>query len=57
MDKFLHDENLRLFRKLLAETTDEKQRQVLRELIADKRQNFASGKPNGGLIEAYQFFS
>jgi hypothetical protein len=34
MDKFIHDENLRLFRKRLAETADEKQRQVLQDLIA-----------------------
>lgn len=35
MDKFIHDENLRLFRARLAETTDEKQRQVLHDLIAE----------------------
>jgi hypothetical protein len=35
MDKFIHEENLRLFRKRLAETTDEKQRQVLHNLIAE----------------------
>jgi hypothetical protein len=28
MDKFLHDENLKLLHKRLTETTDEKQRQV-----------------------------
>jgi hypothetical protein len=36
VDKFLHDENLRLFRKRLAETTDEKQRQVLHDLITEQ---------------------
>jgi len=40
MDKLLHDENLRLFRKLLAETTDEKQRLVLRGLIAEQETKF-----------------
>ena len=35
MDKFLHDENLRLLHKRLTETTDEKQRQVLHNLIAE----------------------
>jgi hypothetical protein len=35
MDKFLHDQNLKLFRKRLAETTDEGQRQVLRDLIEE----------------------
>lgn len=35
MNKFIHDENLSLFRKRLAETIDEKQRQVLQDLIAE----------------------
>jgi hypothetical protein len=35
MDKFLHDENLKLFHQRLADTTDEKQRQVIHNLIAD----------------------
>jgi len=35
VDKCTHDENLKLFRKRLAETTDEKQRQVLHDLIAE----------------------
>ena len=35
MDKFLHDENLKLLHKRLTETTDEKQRQVLHDLIAE----------------------
>ncbi len=40
MKKFLHDENLKLFRKQLAETTDEKQRQVLHDLIAEQEAEF-----------------
>ena len=44
MDKFIHDENLGLFRKRLAETADEKQRKVLRNLIAEPEQSLASGK-------------
>ena len=35
MDKFIHEENLKLFRKRLSEMTDEKQRQVLHNLIAE----------------------
>jgi hypothetical protein len=35
MEKFVHEENLKLFRKQLAETTDEKERRVLRNLIAE----------------------
>jgi hypothetical protein len=36
MERYIHDENLRLFRKQLAEATHEKQRQLLRDLIAEK---------------------
>ena len=35
MDKFLHDENLKLLHKRLTETTDEKQRHVLHNLVAE----------------------
>ena len=40
MDKFVHDENLKLFHKRLTETTDEKQRLVLRGLIAEQETKF-----------------
>ena len=40
VDKFLHDENVRLFRNRLAETTGEKQRQLLRELIAEQEAKY-----------------
>ena len=33
MGDYIHDENLKLFRKRLAEATDEKQRQTFRDLI------------------------
>lgn len=33
MDWFIHDENLKLYRKVLAETTDETKRKALVELI------------------------
>lgn len=36
MDKFVHGENLKLYRKLLAETTDEQKRQMLLKLLADE---------------------
>jgi len=35
MEKFLHDENLKLLHKRLAETTDEKRRQVVHNLIGE----------------------
>lgn len=36
MEKFIHDENLKLFRKQLVESSDEKQRQLLRDLITEE---------------------
>jgi len=35
MEKFVRDENLKLYRKLLAETRDEDRRRVLQQLIAN----------------------
>ena len=34
MEKFIHDENLKLFRKRLAEAANETDRHIIRELIA-----------------------
>lgn len=36
MEKFVHRENLKLYRKLLAETTDAQKRQTLLKLLADE---------------------
>jgi hypothetical protein len=36
MDSFVHRENLKLYRKLLAETTDEQKRRTLLKLLADE---------------------
>ncbi len=36
MEKFVHSENLKLYRKLLAEATDEQKRQTLLKLLADE---------------------
>lgn len=41
MEKFVHGENLKLYRKLLAETTDAQKRQMLLRLLADEE---AKGK-------------
>jgi hypothetical protein len=37
MDEFVHKENLKLYRKLLAETTDAQRRQMLLRLLADEQ--------------------
>ena len=49
MDKFVHDENLKLYRKLLAETTDPQKRQRLLKLLADEEAKSAQppGKKQG----------
>lgn len=36
MDRFIHNENLKLWRKHLAETTDPQERAVLLNLISDE---------------------
>ena len=36
MKKFIHDENLKLFRKRLTEATNESDRHIIRELIAEE---------------------
>jgi rubrerythrin len=41
MDRFIHDENLKLYRKALAETSDENKRRVLRELIRQEEEKDA----------------
>ena len=36
MEQFVHRENLKLYRKLLAETTDKQKHQMLLKLLADE---------------------
>jgi hypothetical protein len=39
MEKFIHDENIRLYRRLLAEATDVERRRVLLKLLAEEEAN------------------
>lgn len=48
MDKFLHDENLKLLHQRLMETTDEKKRQVLHDIIAEHEVNYRRWQLNRG---------
>jgi hypothetical protein len=48
MDKFLRDENLKLLHKRLTETTDEKQRQVLHDLVAEHEAKYREWQRNPG---------
>jgi hypothetical protein len=43
--RFIHDENLKLFRKQLAEAADEKKRQLLRDLITEEAAKNPRGRP------------
>ena len=36
MEKFIHDQNIQLYRRLLAEVTDAERRRVLLKLLADE---------------------
>jgi len=50
MEKFIHSENIRLYRKLLAEATDPGKRQMLLKLLADeeaKDKPSPQGNPSG----------
>ena len=39
MDRFIHEQNLAHYRKILAETTDPAKRQTLLKLLADEQAN------------------
>ena len=39
MDRYIHDQNLALYRKVLAETTDPTKRRAVLKLIADEQAN------------------
>jgi hypothetical protein len=40
VEKYIYDENLKIFHKHLAEETDEKQRQLLRSLVAEQKAKY-----------------
>ena len=55
MENFVHRENLKLYRKLLAETTDEQKRQTLLKLLADEEARVApQAEPDLHLPQAKQ---
>ena len=37
MDRYVHDENIRRYRKLLEEETDEQKRDVIRRLLTEEQ--------------------
>jgi hypothetical protein len=47
MEEFVHRENLKLYRKILAETTDEKKRQTLLKLLSDEEAKDAQPSKKG----------
>jgi hypothetical protein len=46
VDKFVHDENIKLFHTQLAETTDPEKRRVLLKLLAAEEANGAYAPPS-----------
>ena len=47
MEEFVHGENLKLYRKMLAETTDEQKRQTLLKLLSDEEAKDAQPSRKG----------
>ncbi|SHH68294.1 hypothetical protein SAMN05444169_8771 [Bradyrhizobium erythrophlei] len=47
MEEFVHSENLKLHRKMLAETTDEQKRQTLLKLLSDEEAKDAQPSKKG----------
>jgi hypothetical protein len=47
MEEFVHSENLKLYRKMLAETTDERKRQTLLKLLSDEEAKDAQPSKKG----------
>jgi len=47
MEEFVHSENLELYRKMLAETTDEQKRQTLLKLLSDEEAKDAQPSKKG----------
>ena len=45
MDNFIHRENLALFKRRLAETTDERARQMLQKLMAEEEAKAKDAPP------------
>ena len=52
MDRFIHNENMKLWRRHLAETTDPEQRNVLLNLISEEeRREIEFGRPAANLSD------
>jgi hypothetical protein len=45
MDRFIHDQNLAHYCKVLSETTEPTKRQIVLKLIAEERANFGPPPP------------
>jgi hypothetical protein len=54
MERYIHDENLKLFRLRLAEATDETQRQTLQVLIEEEEAKIPD-RPSPDRLEQNQF--
>ncbi|MGA9092109.1 MAG: hypothetical protein WB420_23730 [Bradyrhizobium sp.] len=45
MERFIHNENIRRYRKLLEEETDEEKRNIIRKLLAEEEAREIPPKP------------
>lgn len=45
MERFIHNENIRRYRKLLGEETDEEKRNIIRKLLAEEEAREIPAKP------------
>jgi hypothetical protein len=54
MERFVHRENIKLYRRLLAETTDEQRREMLLKLLTDEEAKYQQA-PEKSTVEAHAF--
>jgi hypothetical protein len=47
MERFIHNENIRLYRKLLEQEQDEERRNVIRKLLAEEEAKDVPARPIG----------
>lgn len=54
MKRFVHRENIKLYRRLLAQTTDEQRREILLNLLTDEEAKYLQ-TPEESRAEAHAF--
>jgi len=49
MERFIHNENIRRYRKLLEQEQDEEKRNIIRKLLAEEEAKDVPASPNDGI--------